>query len=383
MTQLAIGFPYVADRFGGSNASSLVLARALQDAGHRVEILTHGGAGRVADEAATLALSVTRLPGLSDVPGYARPDRFRVEQLMAFREARRAIDTLSLDIVHTNDLTMLRTWAIPALSSRAELVAHWRSNFRESWSVKVGLRAAARVIAVSSYSFSRLPAWVQRKGAVEFNAFDLQMQPAQRLAARFNLRKRLGLPLNAAMVAVFGNHIVRKRTHVLADVLNAIGQTADGRPVYGLACGGHAEPYDHELDSKIENFGLCERLLRPGFVRPVEAWMAGCDVILAPAVDEPLARNVLEALAMEIPVVVSTDGGLPELVCDGQNGLLRDPYDIPGWIADTRRILDDSKLAERLTQAGRDVVASLTPARHAARVEAIYRSIPRFQRQAA
>ena len=31
MMPLVIGFPYVADRFGGSNASSLVLARALQD----------------------------------------------------------------------------------------------------------------------------------------------------------------------------------------------------------------------------------------------------------------------------------------------------------------------------------------------------------------
>ena len=383
MTRLAIGFPYVADRFGGSNASSLVLARALQDAGHRVEILTHGGDGRVADEAATLALSVTRLPGLSEMPGYARPDQFRVEQLMAFGAARRAIDSLALDIVHTNDLTMLRTWAIPVLSSRAQLVAHWRSNFRDSWSVKAGLRAAAKVIAVSGYSFSRLPAWVQRKGAVEFIAFDLHMEPAQRLAARFKLRERLGLPFDAAVVAVFGNHIARKRTHVLADVLNAIGHAADGRPVFGLACGGRAEPYDHALDTKVESFGLGERLLRPGFVRPVEDWMAGCDVILAPAVDEPLARNVLEALALEIPVVVSTDGGLPELIRDEENGLLCDPHDIPGWIAATRRVLDDHNLAERLTRAGRSVVAELTPARHAARVEALYRCIPRFRSQAA
>jgi glycosyltransferase involved in cell wall biosynthesis len=383
MTRLAIGFPYVADRFGGSNASSLVLARALQDAGHRVEVLTHGGDGRVADEAATLALSVTRLPGLSEVPGYARPDSFRVEQLMAFGAARRAIDALALDIVHTNDLTMLRTWAVPVLSSRAELVAHWRSNFRDSWSVKAGLRAASKVISVSGYSFSRLPAWVQRKGAVEFNAFDLHMEPAQRLAARFRLRERLGLPLNAVLAAVFGNHIVRKRTHVLADVLTAITRTADGRPVFGLACGGRAEPYDTELDAKIAAFGLEERLLRPGFVRPIEDWMSGCDVILAPAVDEPLARNVLEAMALEIPVVVSTDGGLPELVRHGENGLLCDPYDIPGWIAATRRILNEPGLAGRLTHAGRAVVAGLTPARHAARVEALYRSIPRFRSQAA
>jgi glycosyltransferase involved in cell wall biosynthesis len=383
MMPLVIGFPYVADRFGGSNASSLVLARALQDAGHRVHILTHGGAGRVADEAATLDLAVTRLPALSGVPGYARPDSFRAEQLMAFRAARRTMDALALNIVHTNDLTMLRVWAMPSLAKRVPLIAHWRSNYCESWSVKAGLRAAERVIAVSDYSFRTLPPWVQRKGVVEFNAFALHMTPAARVAARARLRETLGLPSDAAIVGVFGNHIARKRTHVLADVLADITAAADGRPVFGLACGGRAEPYDHELDGKIAALGLEARLLRPGFVRPVENWMAGCDVILAPAIHEPLARNVLEAMALEVPVVVSTDGGLPELVRDGENGVLRDPYDIPGWIAATRHILDQKAFAARLTAAGRATVADLTPGRHAARVEAIYRSIPQFGNRAA
>jgi glycosyltransferase involved in cell wall biosynthesis len=111
--------------------------------------------------------------------------------------------------------------------------------------------------------------------------------------------------------------------------------------------------------------------------------MAGCDAILAPAIDEPLGRNVLEAMALEIPAIVSTDGGLPELVRDGQNGLLRDPYDGPGWIAATRQILDRPDLAARLAAAGRATVADLTPARHAARVAAVYRGIPRFRSQAA
>ena len=150
MTALSIAFPYVADRFGGSTASSLLLAQALKEAGHRVHILTHGEGGRVTDEAATLGLAVTRLPPLSGLPGYARPDRFRLEQVMAFGPARRAVTALDLDIVHTNDLTMLRAWAAPTLAARRKLIAHWRSNFRESWSVKAALQASARVVACGS-----------------------------------------------------------------------------------------------------------------------------------------------------------------------------------------------------------------------------------------
>jgi glycosyltransferase involved in cell wall biosynthesis len=379
----AIGFPYVADRFGGSTASSLVLARALKEAGHHIHVLTHGEGGRIAGEAAALDLPVTRLPALSMEAGYARPDRFRFHQLTAFRAAHGAIGDLRIDIVHTNDLTMLRSWSAPCLASRAALVAHWRSNFHESMSVKAALKVAARVIAVSHYSFAKLPDWVQRKTVVEFNAFHLSMPEDARRQVRSRVRAGLGIAADAALVGVFGNHIVRKRTHVLADVLRAIAHTGDGRPVYGLACGGRAEPYDHELDAKIATFSLGRRLLRPGFVRPVENWMAACDVILAPAIHEPLARNVLEAQALEVPVVVSTDGGLRELIRDGENGLLCDPYDLPAWIAATRRLLDDSVLARTLSNAGRATVAELTPARHAARIAAIYRGLPSRMGEAA
>jgi glycosyltransferase involved in cell wall biosynthesis len=369
--RFTIGFPYVADRFGGSTASSLVLAQALREAGHGVHILTHGAGGRVTQEAVSLDLPVTRLPPLSDTPSYSRPDRFRLEHLLAFRDARAAIARLGLDIVHANDITILRSWAAPSLAGRAALIAHWRSNYRESWSVKTGLRIAARVIAISRYSFGQLPGWVREKAVVEYNAF-APPAPGWRQAAS-GIRQSLGIPADAALVGVFGNLITRKRTHVLADVLKAVSRTADGRPVFGIACGGRAEPYDHELDRKIAAYGLEHRLLRPGFVRPVESWMGACDAVLAPAACEPFGRTVIEAQAVGVPVAVSSDAGVCELV--GNTALVCGPQDIDGWITATRRLLDDRGLVAAMTAAARDLTARLAPAQHAARVGRIYQDL--------
>jgi glycosyltransferase involved in cell wall biosynthesis len=196
----------------------------------------------------------------------------------------------------------------------------------------------------------------------------------QKRAARIQVRRDLGLPVDAAIVGVFGSHIVRKRTHVLADVLAQVLYTADSRPVYGLACGGPSAPCDTELDEKINRYGLASRLLRPGFVRPVEQWMSACDVVLAPAIQEPLARSVLEAQALHIPAIVSTDGGLRELIEDGHTGILCDPYDLEDWIGATRRLLDDRELAGALAAAAHEVVVRLKPERHAQRVAAIYQA---------
>ena len=369
---LTIGFPYAADRFGGSNVSSFVLARALKEMGHRVFVIAHGK-GRVIEEANGFGLPVERLPPLSPIPGYARPDRFRLEHLFAFRAARGAIERLNLNLVHTNDLGMLRTWAGPARSAGVRFIAHWRSNYSKSWSVDTGLLLAQSVISVSRYSRAQLPGWAQAKTVVEYNPFEIRFEPDVRERARNEIRARLGLPRNAAIAGAFGNHIVRKRTHVLADILNAIPATEDGRPVFGLACGGKAEPYDVLLDEKIVQYGLGNRLLRPGFVRPVESWMSACDVIIAPATQEPLARSVLEAQGLGIPVVVSTDGGLGELI-DESSGILCDPHNLPAWILAVRRVLDDRLYAASLSKGGRDLVAALTPHRHAERILDIYRT---------
>ncbi|HUO88495.1 MAG TPA: glycosyltransferase family 4 protein [Rhizomicrobium sp.] len=376
MTALAIGFPFTADRFGGSNVSSFVLARALAAAGHRIRVIAHGE-GRVLDEAKNVGFEVERLPALSAVPGYERPDRFRIEQMLAFSACRDAIRRLRLDIVHTNDLGMLRTWAFPALSLGTALVAHWRSNYQQSWSVDAGLGIARAIIAISNYSAAALPHWARQKTTVEYNPLDLQYDAARRDGIRLRLRVDLGLPPDAAVIGIFGNHLVRKRTHVLADVLAAIPVTSDGRQVFGLACGARAEPYDYLLDKKVESFALAERLLRPGFVRPVEDWMGACDVVLAPAINEPLGRSVLEAQALGVPVVLSTDGGFRELVVDGQTGLICEPYDLNAWIVATRRLLDDRRLATALADAAGAVSSRLRPDAHARRVVAVYRSVLR------
>jgi len=165
---------------------------------------------------------------------------------------------------------------------------------------------------------------------------------------------------------------VTKRTHVLADLLAQIDRTADGRPVFGLACGVKAAPFDHLLDEKIETYALEHRLLRPGFVRPVDEWMAACDVLIAPSVREPLARTVLEAQCLGIPAITSQDGGLSELVEDGRTGFVCPPNDLGSWISRTRALLDDAALAQSFVAAAREVVAKLTPERNAQDVAGIY-----------
>jgi glycosyltransferase involved in cell wall biosynthesis len=68
---------------------------------------------------------------------------------------------------------------------------------------------------------------------------------------------------------------------------------------------------------------------------------------------EPLGVAIMEAMAMRVPVVVTGAGGVPELVSDGEDGVLVDPQNPAKLAAALERVLADPRLAERLGDAGR------------------------------
>ncbi|WP_448625440.1 glycosyltransferase family 4 protein [Geodermatophilus sp. URMC 64] len=89
-----------------------------------------------------------------------------------------------------------------------------------------------------------------------------------------------------------------------------------------------------------------------GFQDPAP-YVAAADVVLVPSLIEPFGLVAAEALLLGRPVVASRVGGLPEIIRDGETGLLVDPDD-PRALADAIiRLLSDPALAAELGRAGR------------------------------
>jgi glycosyltransferase involved in cell wall biosynthesis len=377
--RLRIGFPYAGDRFGGSNVSSLLLARALLDRGHLPQVLTHGD-GRAADEARVRGLPVKVLPPLSSKAGYSRSDRARLEQIYAIHAALVAIRVNRLDIVHVNDLSMLRIWALPTVIARRAFVTHWRTALAPSRSVALALRGAAAIVAISGRSRSVLPIWARQKAFVEYNPIETYVPAERRTELKAAIRAQLGLPQNAVLLGVFGTLIRRKRAHVLAEILSSVSATPDGRPVFGIICGERAEPLDELLFEKIAAFDLGSRIRMLGFVRPVENWMAACDLVLAPAVDEAFGRTPLEAFASGTLALVSSDCGAAELIREDRETLVLPPDPIEAWVQSVAALLADRRRMAAIADRASAAVAGLSAEAHAGRIEAIYHHLLAKQR---
>jgi len=93
-----------------------------------------------------------------------------------------------------------------------------------------------------------------------------------------------------------------------------------------------------------------------------------------PSSIEGFSQALLEAMALGKPVAASAAGGNPELITDGQTGLLVPARDPAAWARAVERLTADEGLAAGLARAGRDLVRrTFTLERTAEQTEAVYR----------
>jgi glycosyltransferase involved in cell wall biosynthesis len=364
-------FPYAGDTRGGSVHSSYILIDELLRRGRPLALAFHG-TGFARDLALARGFPTIDMAPLGSLAERKRKDGFRTGNVTAAFGCLRVISRNGVRVVHVNDKRMLRTWCAATRLSGRTLVAHWRSVYDPSWSVDFGLRVSGRIVCVSQYSRDLLPEWTAAKSEVVYNPFKPPFPSRDRSRIRARIRAAAGIPQEAAVIGFVGALLERKRPHILLKLLKCIKETEDGRPVYGIVCGETLEPPDRDYFRMLREEDWGGRVVAPGFVDNAPEWMAACDVLIAPAVEEPLARVGVEAQSIGLPVVVSSDGGLREVVEQGISGMVVDPDDFEGWAASVSRILNRPDIMQTLSQGGEAAAARLTVKQHADAIEAIY-----------
>lgn len=111
-------------------------------------------------------------------------------------------------------------------------------------------------------------------------------------------------------------------------------------------------PEEGRLRASADAFKLGERILFLGRVPSAASVLNACDVIVLPSLSEGSPLVAAEAMALGKPVVATRVGGLPDVVLDGETGLLVPPADPEALAAAVSRLLRDPALASQLGEAG-------------------------------
>lgn len=147
-----------------------------------------------------------------------------------------------------------------------------------------------------------------------------------------------------------------------------------------LSCGHDLElwivgegPQRGRLARRIDELGLEKRARLLGHHDDTLPLYRSMDVFASSSRHEGLPNALLEAMAMELPVVATRIAGVPSLVHDGENGLLVDPESEEELVEGLRRLVEDGSLRQRLGRAARVTVEGSFDFRHRMeRISSIY-----------
>jgi glycosyltransferase involved in cell wall biosynthesis len=110
-------------------------------------------------------------------------------------------------------------------------------------------------------------------------------------------------------------------------------------------------------------------------VAVMEAWRRATIALVPSIWAEPFGIVVIEAMAGGTPVIGSRIGGIPEIVVDGESGLLVPPSDPVALRSAMQRLLQDPELRQRMGCAAKERAADFAAHAVVPRIEAIYQQL--------
>ncbi len=183
-------------------------------------------------------------------------------------------------------------------------------------------------------------------------------------------RRGLGIPENSVAVGIVGR-IAPEKGHKF--LLEAVQQIGDRYPLCVVVIGNG--PDEAAMRQLAGDLGLGEKVRFTGFRDDVNNAMSALDIVVVPSTwNEPCSAVVQQGMALGKPVVGTRAGGTPEMVLDGQTGLLVPPSDAPALAEALASLARDAFLRKQMGVAGRERVEAQFSLRVMTdKIEALYR----------
>jgi glycosyltransferase involved in cell wall biosynthesis len=327
---------------GGQN-QVLLTVNGLREIGQRTALVAHPD-GELRRRAAE---------GLDLIPIATRTE---MDLSAAWRLAR-VVKRLAPDVIHAHDphgiamaslalsfgASSARNGQMPALVASRRVDFHLKDNALSRWKHRqvdcfIAASEAIRRILLGD----GVPG--ERTSTVH-EGIDVEHVLA---APTVNVHEAFWLPHRAPVVGSVGALVPHKgQRHLVEAARLAVREVPDARFVI-LGEGELRE----QLERQVRDHHLEKHVFLPGFRTDVLGCIKGFDVFAMSSVTEGLGTSLLDAMACSKPIVATSVGGIPEVVVDGENGLLVAPRNHSAMADAIVRLLTDERLRGRMGEAG-------------------------------
>lgn len=265
----------------------------------------------------------------------------------------------SIDLIHSHEY---KTDVLARLVCRridVKWLASYHLDFADSFKLKLyrkldywALKKADKIIAVSRHLKEILKKRKISEGKIDVLPNGIDPGYFSSGPALPSLRETLKIPQNRKCIGFVGRFTPQKNLEMLITAfqnLIVLGQEVD------LLLAGDG-PEKEKLEALVERMEMEKFVHFTGFTQDVRPLYKVMDLFALSSNEEGMPNSILEAMAMEVPVVATRTGGIPEMIEPGKEGMLVPKGSADEMVKSMVKLLQDSNLQKDMGKRGRERV---------------------------
>ncbi|VAX34860.1 hypothetical protein MNBD_UNCLBAC01-1102 [hydrothermal vent metagenome] len=325
---------------GGLEKLVIHLSEKLKERGHYVEIVCLGQKGELGEEAERKGIFVTSLNKNDGV------------DLKLLWRLKKIIKEKEIDLLHTHNMSPLiygslvaRWVGIKMVNTRHGRASH--KTYRFIWNL------TSRVVAISDDARTELLQHnfiEENKVKVIYNAINLSdFEFIKNIQFKTQVWHDFGLQSDSLLIGIVARLSIEKDHKTLIKAFQRIAESSMDVKLLIIGDGQLKE----NLKSLVKKLNIENKVKFLGFRKDIPELINILDLFVLSSTMEGVSLTLLEAMAAGKPVIATNVGGNPEVVVDGDTGLLVPSGDPKKMAEAIIKILSDKELAAQMGNAGR------------------------------
>jgi len=289
-----------------------------------------------------------------------------LKSLRALAEWKRMLRQREFSLIHAQ--TPRAAFYAGAAGRRAAIPSlfHCRVAARDWKLDPILVRLVDRIVCNSRATAARFEKWPWLEPAVIYNGLDVAVMPAMKDEGESGT-------LNLLFI---GRLSEEKQPEIAWQVFSGLAEEFPNLNLVFVGDHDHLNPaLALELKRQTGASPYQSRVIWAGLQPDISPWLAMADVVIMPSRHEGFGRVLVEAMAHGVPPVAFRVGGIPEVVEEGRQGVLVEPYDVEALRSAVAALLKDGDRRRAMGEAGLLRAAQFSLAAHVQAVLDLYRSI--------
>lgn len=261
-----------------------------------------------------------------------------------------------INIIYSNSFrSFIYTIPVSIFVPKIKNICHVRDNLSKKILMKFSLMFSDNVVCISEFIYNQVHIPVHKKKLI-YNGIDCGIWKPEKIIKN-NLHGELRLSPECILIAQIAQITPWKNQSDTIRLAEIVSKKYDIHfLIIGTPYSKIDQTYKKELETELLKRNLHELITIVDFTQNIIKYFNQIDILIHPSINEPFGKVLLEAMALEKPVVAYNCGAPKEIIINNQTGFLVEKNNLNELAEKTEILIKNFSLRKKFGEAGRRIV---------------------------